>query len=1291
MSEIITASAVRFNALPTAHDGYTLLYEDNRVCQSDVKLSELVGDMSAYLTEEKANTLYQGKGDYLSASTSANFYPMIGNPSGFLTTEKDWTDTIKAASANAVNTTSAWVSANYYNIEEINDFLDEKYDTSSFAAVSGTFLTTHQDLSNYYTKSETSSKNELNLAFDTKQDKGDYYSASNPSGFITGVDLSNYYTKNETSSVNELTEEFNNKQNKIEFNYYNDTISGINNSGIYSDSWKLISEKKNSKYCYDSTTGNLSVYLGQNNSAISGDSYTLGRDNFTEQGVNIGYDNIIDVNGLEDIPGNVNIGKNNSAVGNPGAINIGQRNSANSWGVNLGEDNSASLGGYNLGTRNKTSQGSCSIGEANETTEGSYSIGKSNKTTVAGYTLGERNSAESASISIGISNTALQASHALGSNNSANNGSVSIGLGSKADNGSFTIGNSNISDHGSFAAGINAKANNCSYAIGNNLNAEDGSISMGFNSTATNGSIALGFGSNNANKGSFILGNNNFAFAGATTIGDGNTATYTDIIGNRNNINASILNVSATSAEQYTKIIGDPEAFEPETAQIKIKNFVAGLENTATFAKNAYIFGNYNKITCSSQEDYLNPDNDGYTFIFGMMNSADRNYDMAIGYSAIASGGENIALGVPIESVLGYRTVEEDGYSYVEAETGIIPTIAHGYKNIVVRGNVSGIGNIAINSNITGEYNLNRTVNNNFTNSIVYSKSDNYITNNIINNSNAVFSADYFNENRIINSQSLDATSNDFTCNNLFHANSITISARSQANDNTILHSKNLDIKSDSFCRNIITHCNGWTAASSAISAKARVNDNIILKTTLTSDNNISKISENILFNSVIDGTEAILDEWGYPTYERKEIDRYISWIDYCDVSRNFIFGSFIGNYVYNTFSFADNSNTGPGGYQLRNTVRTFNFGDNDINKSINSFVFGDQNQISAISRSFIFGGCNKLSNKLTSEDDDYSDNIFVFGYNNTVIRDESKSGDPLLERNKIFGIHNYIKAVDHINDNIIVGNNNSINYNITKPSKDRIVDNVNSPNSPDSEYDYPDLQSAAFATYRNNIFGNGIRVSQCITDSFIAGIGNYVFDSTERSARQEASYNSIYSFGVANIAYDGSHQLNIGYNNETSGHFAEAIGDGILSNGQQLVIGKCNEATEGTNRYSIEYDSDTDTIRNIAQSGIIFAIGNGTYDFASTTGEYGNIIYYDKDKNEIDAEAILNEEYITRSNALTVSANGVVSANDYITSGNYKLSELNEIIDFLRNKPLTGTYIMKCINGTLTWVVDNT
>lgn len=42
MSGIITASAVRFNELSATHDGYTLLYKDNKVCRSDVKLSVIV-------------------------------------------------------------------------------------------------------------------------------------------------------------------------------------------------------------------------------------------------------------------------------------------------------------------------------------------------------------------------------------------------------------------------------------------------------------------------------------------------------------------------------------------------------------------------------------------------------------------------------------------------------------------------------------------------------------------------------------------------------------------------------------------------------------------------------------------------------------------------------------------------------------------------------------------------------------------------------------------------------------------------------------------------------------------------------------------------------------------------------------------------------------------------------------------------------------------------------------------------------------------------------------------------
>lgn len=127
---------------------------------------QLTGD---YLTKTSADTLYQPIGDYLTTADSGNFYPMEGNPSGFLT---------------------------------------------------------GVDFSDYYKKNETSSKEEIANALTTIdntisgltgefQEKGDYYSASNPSGFITGVDLSNYYQKNETSSKQEIGDVINEINNNI--------------------------------------------------------------------------------------------------------------------------------------------------------------------------------------------------------------------------------------------------------------------------------------------------------------------------------------------------------------------------------------------------------------------------------------------------------------------------------------------------------------------------------------------------------------------------------------------------------------------------------------------------------------------------------------------------------------------------------------------------------------------------------------------------------------------------------------------------------------------------------------------------------------------------------------------------------------------------------------------------------------------------------------------------------------------------------------------------------------------
>lgn len=89
----------------------------------------------------------------------------------------------------------------YITESDIPNFISAKLDTSSFSDVSGSFLTAHQSLEGYATEQFV----EDTSASITSLIPTDYYPNSNPSGFITGVDLSNYYQKNETSSKEEIS------------------------------------------------------------------------------------------------------------------------------------------------------------------------------------------------------------------------------------------------------------------------------------------------------------------------------------------------------------------------------------------------------------------------------------------------------------------------------------------------------------------------------------------------------------------------------------------------------------------------------------------------------------------------------------------------------------------------------------------------------------------------------------------------------------------------------------------------------------------------------------------------------------------------------------------------------------------------------------------------------------------------------------------------------------------------------------------------------------------------------
>lgn len=253
---------------------------------------QLTGD---YLTKASADTLYQPIGDYLTTADSGNFYPMEGNPSGFLTGvdlsnyyQKNETSSKQEIGdvINEINNNITNLSGKYYPLtsnpsgyltahQDISDKLDVTAFTAYTATAKGTEYSAGENINitnhvisgkNWSAEIENATTGKLDAtAFNSGdfypmtgnpsgfltgvdlspyqektgmtayQPVGDYYSASNPSGFITGVDLSNYYQKNETSSKEEISAALTSKLDESAFTAYTATataVQGVEYSGI---------------------------------------------------------------------------------------------------------------------------------------------------------------------------------------------------------------------------------------------------------------------------------------------------------------------------------------------------------------------------------------------------------------------------------------------------------------------------------------------------------------------------------------------------------------------------------------------------------------------------------------------------------------------------------------------------------------------------------------------------------------------------------------------------------------------------------------------------------------------------------------------------------------------------------------------------------------------------------------------------------------------------------------------------------------------------------------------------
>lgn len=138
----------------TAHQDLTYISGqiDNKLNKSDFNIPESAtwNDVSTTVQSNSADWASHQDLSYISAQVDNkldsssfvpnDFYPMTGNPSGFLTAHQDWTDTITAASANAYNEAIAQIPPQF-DPTYISGVIDNKLNTTAFSDVSGTFLT----------------------------------------------------------------------------------------------------------------------------------------------------------------------------------------------------------------------------------------------------------------------------------------------------------------------------------------------------------------------------------------------------------------------------------------------------------------------------------------------------------------------------------------------------------------------------------------------------------------------------------------------------------------------------------------------------------------------------------------------------------------------------------------------------------------------------------------------------------------------------------------------------------------------------------------------------------------------------------------------------------------------------------------------------------------------------------------------------------------------------------------------------------------------------------------------
>ena len=701
---------------------------------------------------------------------------------------------------------------------------------------------------------------------------------------------------------------------------------------------------------------------------------------------------------------------------------------------------------------------------------------------------------------------------------------------------------------------------------------------------------------------------------------------------------------SAASATYYN-MYGTNNTYQVSTitANIETNSLIIGTNNKAEHY-NSYLFGSYNQSLSAANS----AKDDGFTFALGLNNKVARNYDMAIGYGVLASGGENIAIGAPVTNSNGYKKYD---------------TKALGYKNTVIRSDITGISNISIDTCISGSITAAPFSFGGW--SEICHNSNRYYGSNI---SYDPYERDYFYicQNNVTNSNISANVHSYFTYNNINDVQSGTF--HGSFNHNTFEHNRELMLStnytSDGIEENYIGHSllsadfdeaglNIINGTSGNILAR-QCHDNLIYNSNI--DININReeyrgFSNNFLQKSTVSATARGLSDsfffhttavfntpnrWSmnnsdvmfFSRYETDESTNSCAGVVYSNITAgegfNFLFGTSAKN-LHASVSFSDPY--GPDAL-IYNCARIFNFGDNTLEYNANVCNIGEYSYVSGIKCANILGHTNVA---VGPGDLDTSDYLSIVGNSNFV--DCSATRITNVQYNSIFGNHNNMNINTgyerSFTNNIILGSTNSYQYIPTLSGYKNVyemqkawdndfytIGSIYKGYIPGGEHSMAGLPTKSCD--RNTIIGSHSVITNNTNDTTIIGAHNIVYNTIlANDPDDELCYSNNYALGSYNLLSNGSNQVAIGTNNLVSGYNATAFGEGLIANASQVVVGRMNEELPGTNGLSATGVDST--------SGALFIVGNGRHVYDS---------YADAD--------------VERSNAMIVSADGTVSATKF-------------------------------------------